>query len=105
MADARPDLGVVFGDALGAAATVTPPSGSAISTRVVIHPPRFAEFVPGSAHPIGQQLREISVRRDQVATLKSATTIRINEGAESGTTYTVDAITAEDAQTIRAAVR
>jgi len=105
VADLRPDLGIVFGDSLGAAATITPPGGAAISTRVVVHPPRFAEFLPGSTNPGGQQIREISLRRDQVSSVKANTTIQITEGAESGKTYTVDAISGEDAEVVRVVVR
>lgn len=105
MTDRRPDLGAIFGDALGAAATVTLPGGAAISTRVVLHPPRFIEFVPGTPNPGGQQIREVSLRHGHVPTVKAGTTILVNEGAESGKTYTVDAIADEDAEVVRVVVR
>jgi hypothetical protein len=97
--DFRPPLGLLFTGPLSAAATVTPPGGAPISTRVIVDAADFTTYPPTAAQAIGFSAREISVRRDHVATVKSDTRVVVSEGADAGT-YAVDVVIDEDAEIV-----
>jgi hypothetical protein len=105
MTDVRPPISSLF-SLYGVPATITPPGGAPIATRVVWHSPIVEGFPEGAALTAHEQRRRLSIRKDQIATVKTGTVVSAVElvgGAAQD--WTIDGVEYEDSQIARVFVR
>lgn len=76
--DLRPPLTAAL-DAFGQSATVTPPGGSAVTTRAIWLPPVTTELPAGGALQRAEPLRVLSVPKADVAQVPRGTVIAAAE--------------------------